>query len=365
MMRREYLFVLVTLCLCILGIVAVYSVDPLRDEGFGPKSFFGRQILWNVVGWALFLLFRFFDFQWLFRRSWLWYLLSVFSLGAVLVFGESDETGAKRWLFSRSVQPSEFAKLALLFFLSSYLSTNRDELDFWSLLVKSAFFAAVPALLVFLQPDLGTVLVLGVLWFGALFLGGWHRRKLGLLLGLVASLSPLSWFIMKDYQRKRVLAFLDPWQDPLGSGYNVVQSQIAIGSGGVLGQGWLSGKQTQLRFLPARYTDFIFAAFCEQFGFVGGMVLLTLFILFFWIVLETAQRVRNLEERFFASLFGILFLFQVGINVGMNLGIAPVTGIPLPFVSYGGSSLLVHLAGAGMIARLIWRTEQEERERWI
>ncbi len=363
-MRREYLLIIVTLLLCLLGVFAVYSADPQREEGFGTKSFFGRQILWNAVGWGLFCIFRFSDHKWFLKRGWLWYLLSLLALGVVLLFGESDETGAKRWLFSRSVQPSEFSKLALLLFLSFYLSQNRDNLGFWSLLVKSGFFSLIPAVLVFLQPDLGTALVLGVLWFGTLFVGGWQGKKIGVLLGIFAGLLPLSWFFLKDYQKKRILAFLDPWQDPLGSGYNVVQSQIAIGAGGLVGQGWLLGKQTQLRFLPARYTDFIFASWCEQLGFLGGITIIILFGILFWVVLDVAQRVKSLEDRLFAALFGVILLFQVGVNIGMNMGIAPVTGIPLPFVSYGGSSLLVNLVFIGIIARIASEAEGEGEKRW-
>jgi len=335
--------------LCLVGVLAVYSVDPMREEGWSVRSFSGRQVMWNVIGWSIFLFFAFLDYHFLVRGGWFFYLLMLLSLGGVLLFGTGDETGARRWLFSQSVQPAEFAKIFLVFFLSFYMSENREALDSYALLFKSGLLSLLPVVLVFAEPDLGTSLVLLVLWLGTLFVCGFGGRKLGTVFLGLGLLGSLGWLFLKDYQKKRIVAFLDPWKDPLGSGYNVLQSQIAIGAGGIAGQGWLSGKQSQLRFLPARHTDFIFASFCEQTGFLGGALILFLLGVFVWLSLRIARDAPDLEGKVLASLVGINFAFQVLVNVGMNMGVMPVTGIPLPFVSYGGSALIVNLVMVGLL----------------
>jgi len=329
--------------------VAIYSVDPAREAGWSMQSFFGRQFFWNVFGWSLFIFFALIDYRVLVKLGWLWYFLLLLALGAVLVFGESDETGARRWIFSQSVQPSEFAKIILPLFLSFYLSKNRENIPSYALLLKSGFWVFLPVGLIFLEPDLGTSLVLLVVWLGMLFISGFGRNHFALVgLGL-GGIGAVGWSFLKDYQKERLFTFLDPWKDPLGSGYNVLQSQIAIGAGGLGGQGWLSGKQSQLRFLPARHTDFIFASWCEQMGFLGGVALILLLGFFIWIMIRIARHAPDLEGKLLASLFGVIFVFQVLVNVGMNMGVMPVTGIPLPFVSYGGSALVVNVAIVGLL----------------
>lgn len=339
----------IVIALCLVGIMAVYSVDPLREEGWSMKSFYGRQVIWNIIGWSIFFLFAFLDYHFLTRTGWFFYLLMLLSLGGVLLFGRGDEAGARRWLFAQSVQPAEFAKIFLVLFLGFYLGEHHEEIDSYALLFKSGFLSLLPVLLVFAEPDLGTSLVLLVVWLGALFFCSFGGRKIGMVFLGLGVLGSLGWLFLKDYQKKRILAFFDPWRDPLGSGYNVLQSQIAIGAGGIAGQGWLSGKQSQLRFLPARHTDFIFASFCEQTGFLGGALVLFLLGMFVWISVRIARDAPDLEGKLLASLVGVVFAFQVLVNVGMNMGVMPVTGIPLPFISYGGSALLVNLAMVGLL----------------
>lgn len=348
-MGEDRVLIAVVVALCLVGILAVYSVDPMRGEGWGVRSFFGRQIIWNIAGWSLFLFFAFLDYRFLARGGWLFYLLMCLSLAGVLLFGTGDETGARRWLFSQSVQPAEFAKLFLVLFLGFYMNANKEEFDSYALLLKSGVLSLVPVALVFVEPDLGTSLVLLITWLGALFVCGFGGRKLGVVFGGLAVLGSSGWLFLKEYQKKRIMAFLNPWKDPLGSGYNVLQSQIAIGAGGLTGQGWLSGKQSQLRFLPARHTDFIFASFCEQTGFLGGSLILLLLGVLVWLSVRIARNALDLEGKIFASLIGVVFGFQFFVNTGMNMGIMPVTGIPLPFVSYGGSALLVNLAMVGLL----------------
>lgn len=364
-MDNAKVLVILVLVTCFLGVLAVYSVDPLRDEGWGTKSFFGRQIIWNVVGWIIFCLFAFSDYHLFVKGGWIFYLLMLLSLGGVLLFGGGSETGVRRWLFFQSVQPAEFAKLFLIIFLGFYMSENKEEVDSYALLLKSGILSLLAVILVFLEPDLGTSLTLLVVWLGALFVSGFGGKKLGVVFGGLGVFGSLGWIFLKDYQKKRIMAFINPLRDPLGSGYNVLQSQIAIGAGGLTGQGWLSGKQSQLRFLPARHTDFIFASFCEQMGFLGGALLLFLLGMFVWLAVRISQDALDLEGRFLASFIGVLFAFQVLVNVGMNMGIMPVTGIPLPFISYGGSALLVNLVMVGLLYNIanLKKKERLKRER--
>ncbi len=356
--------VLVLIALSLIGVLAVYSVDPLRGEGWG-ESLFSRQIIWNLIGWVAFLFFSQIDYYQLVKRGWLWYFLMVLSLGAVLIFGEGDETGSRRWLFSQSVQPSEGAKVALALFLAHYFSEQRESFDFWPLLIKSGILSFIPLVLIFEEPDLGSSLVLLVIWLGALFVCGFSAKKWAVIGGIGGGLLPLSWVFLEDYQKDRLLSFIDPGRDPLGSGYHILQSQIAIGAGGFTGQGWLSGTQSQLYFLPARHTDFIFASWCEQLGFLGGMVIIFLLGLLSYLFLVVALRSPNLEGKILASLLGISLIFQWTVNIGINLGVMPVTGIALPFISYGGRSLVVNLASAGLVYNISKSGGKESWKLWI
>ncbi|MGQ9473941.1 MAG: FtsW/RodA/SpoVE family cell cycle protein, partial [Candidatus Caldatribacteriaceae bacterium] len=193
--------VILVLFICFLGILAVYSVDPLREEGWGTKSFFGRQIIWNVVGWLLFCLLAFSDYHLFVKEGWVFYLLMLLSLGGVLIFGEGDEIGVRRWLFSQSVQPAEFAKLFLVIFLSFYMSENKEEVDSYALLLKSGMLSLLVVMLVFLEPDLGTSLTLLVVWLGALFVSGFEGKKLGVVFAGLGVFGSLGWVFLRDYQK--------------------------------------------------------------------------------------------------------------------------------------------------------------------
>lgn len=360
MTKRNWLL-LVTIILTVCGLFAVYSVDPLRDRGFSLESFYGRQTLWAAIGWLLFwLVVRKVEVDKFFEWKWVLYIFMLLVLIAVLLFGEGDEAGVKRWLFSKSVQPSEFAKLAFSFFLAGYLAEREEEFGCWSLFLKTLFLTGIPVFLIYLEPDLGTALVLVVIWFVALLLSGFSIRRILTIVALLAALFFLSWPFLKDYQKARLLVFINPQRDPLGSGYNVIQSLIAVGAGGFLGKGFLAGSQSQLRFLPAAYTDFIFASWCEQFGFVGGLLLIFLLAIMLYFVFSIARSVPEPEGKFAVVFLGSILLFQSAINIAMNLGWAPVTGIPLPFVSYGGSSLMMSLLSIAFIYRIAaWSIESE------
>lgn len=348
-MKTVKIFPFIILSLNVIGLLAVYSTDPLRGEAAFVQTFFGRQLVWCLMGWFIFWGISRIHYHWFIKLGWMLYLIVILSLIAVLLFGSGDDIGARRWLFFRSVQPSEFSKVGMAIFLAAFLSAQPEDCGSWQLLLKASLLSIIPTGLIFLEPDLGTALVIIILWFSALFFCGFHWKKiLAVFAGLVGFI-PIFWLFLHDYQKKRLLAFFAPQSDPLGTGYNVLQSQIAIGAGGFFGKGWLSGTQSQLRFLPAHYTDFIFASWCEQWGFVGGVIILALFFWLIWSIFRIGIETPDLEGKILTTLFGSMFVFQVMINVGMNMGVMPITGIPLPFISYGGSSLFINMIAMGMV----------------
>ncbi|HAX98956.1 MAG TPA: rod shape-determining protein RodA [Candidatus Atribacteria bacterium] len=349
LMKTVKIFPFIILSLNVIGLLAVYSTDPLRGEAAFVQTFFGRQLVWCLMGWFIFWGISRIHYHWFIKLGWMLYLIVILSLIAVLLFGSGDDIGARRWLFFRSVQPSEFSKVGMAIFLAAFLSAQPEDCGSWQLLLKASLLSIIPTGLIFLEPDLGTALVIIILWFSALFFCGFHWKKiLAVFAGLVGFI-PIFWLFLHDYQKKRLLAFFAPQSDPLGTGYNVLQSQIAIGAGGFFGKGWLSGTQSQLRFLPAHYTDFIFASWCEQWGFVGGVIILALFFWLIWSIFRIGIETPDLEGKILTTLFGSMFVFQVMINVGMNMGVMPITGIPLPFISYGGSSLFINMIAMGMV----------------
>lgn len=348
-MKMVKMFPVIILSLNIIGLMAVYSTDPLRGEAAFIQTFFGRQLVWCLLGWLVFWGISHIHYHWFIKLEWILYLIIILSLSAVLFFGSGDDVGARRWLFFRSVQPSEFSKVGFIVFLAAFLSAQSEDYGSWQLLLKTSLLSIIPTGLIFLEPDLGTALVIIVLWFSALFFCGFQWKKiLAVFAGLIGCV-PIFWLVLHDYQKKRLLSFFAPQSDPLGTGYNVLQSQITIGAGGFFGKGWLSGTQSQLRFLPAHYTDFIFASWCEQLGFIGGVIILVLFFWLIWSIFRIGIETHDLEGKILTSLLGSMLVFQVLINVGMNMGVMPVTGIPLPFISYGGSSFFINMLAMGMV----------------
>ena len=280
---------------------------------------------------------------------WL-YLGGVALLVAVMFFGEVGK-GAQRWLnlgFIR-FQPSEILKLAVPMIVAAYLANRVLPVGLKELLV-SAVIVAVPVLLIARQPDLGTAILVGSAGFFVLFLAGVRWRvmiSLGVLLSLMA---PLMWkFALHDYQRKRILTLLDPESDPLGSGYHIIQSKIAIGSGGVYGKGWLNGTQSQLDFIPERSTDFIFSVFGEEFGFLGSVVLLLIYLAIIFRGLYIAAHSTETYGRLLAGALSLTFFVYLFVNTGMVAGMLPVVGVPLPLISYGGTSMVTLMMGFGLI----------------
>jgi rod shape determining protein RodA len=277
------------------------------------------------------------------------YVIGLALLVAVALFGDVVN-GARRWLHVgvTRFQPSEMMKLALPLMLAWYFHRRESTLrlrDF----ALAALLLAIPFGLIVRQPDLGTAALVGAAGFYVIFFAGISWRVLGGLAGLfVVALFPL-WGMLHDYQRKRVLTLLDPAQDPLGSGYHIIQSTIAVGSGGIAGKGWLNGTQAHLEFIPERHTDFIFAVYSEEFGLIGNLVLLALYALLIGRGLVIAANAATLFARLMAGSVTLMFFTYAFVNMGMVSGILPVVGVPLPFLSYGGTALLTLFIGAGIL----------------
>ena len=280
----------------------------------------------------------------------LWfYLVSLGLLVMVLFFGEMGK-GAQRWLGLGPFrfQPSELMKLALPMVIALHLSKNTPPPSVKKVFVVLLFISA-PVLLVAKQPDLGTAMLIAVSGFAVLFIAGISWKLLAGFAVVALSSAPVIWNLMHDYQRNRVLTFLDPEQDPLGSGYHIIQSKIAIGSGGLYGKGWLNGTQSHLEFLPERSTDFIFAVFCEEFGLIGVLVLVSLYLF----IIARGLYISLQSQHLYGKLLGVGviagFFVYIAVNMGMVSGQLPVVGIPLPLISHGGTSMMTIMAGFGIL----------------
>jgi rod shape determining protein RodA len=282
------------------------------------------------------------------------FALPAFAVGlallvAVALFGDVVN-GARRWLHVgvTRFQPSEVMKLALPMMLAWYFHKNESTLRLRDFAV-AAVILAVPLGLILRQPDLGTAGLVGTAGFFVIFFAGVSWKLLGAIVAAGAAALPLLWGFMHDYQRRRVLTLLDPTQDPLGAGYHIIQSTIAVGSGGLSGKGWLNGTQAHLEFIPERHTDFIFAVFSEEFGLIGNLVLLVLYSLLVARGLVIARDAATLFGRLLAGSIALQFFVYAFVNMGMVSGILPVVGVPLPFLSYGGTALLTLFIGVGML----------------
>lgn len=342
----DWLVVVAASLITILGIFTMYGFS--EGGGFGK-----RQIIWLLISLGVFFIASQFEYRVLRRTSAVVgiYGSTLVLLVLVTILGNVVK-GAQSWfsLGFASFQPTDLAKLALIFLLAKYLAKRHVEIAHIRHIIVSGVYALIPTVLVLMQPDLGSALVLSGIWFCLVLVSGISKKHLALVIGGALISFILAWmFVFAPYQKDRIKTFIDPLSDIRGSGYNVYQSQIAIGSGGVLGKGVGFGTQSRLEFLPEHQTDFIFAAFSEEWGFIGVFVLLALFLLLIWRLLLIALRAASNFELF--CVLGVLFFFLIHIvvNVGMNLGIMPVTGIPLPFMSYGGSHLLTEWLALGVI----------------
>jgi rod shape determining protein RodA len=318
-----------------------------------------RQLIWFLVGLVALILLGSLDYRRLVRAAPAIYLLGLIGLAAVFVLGRTV-SGARRWVVfgPLSIQPSELFKVCFLLMVVWAITSRWAQPVGKTTLVLTLPILAVPTVLIIKQPDLGTALLL-VPVLAILLIGAGMRLKLlgGLALASLAAM-PLAWFALKEYQRERILVFLDPFRDPLGSAYNVIQAKIAIGSGQLLGKGVAGATQSRLAFLPERHTDFIFAVFAEMWGFVGCLVLLFCYVLLLLRGFDIAASAREPVGRLLALGATSLIAAQVLINVGMVTGLLPVVGIPLPMMSYGGSSMVASFMTLGLLLSVRMRQFQ-------
>jgi len=331
-----------------IGLTSLLSTKP---------ALFWHQLVWIVLGVGIAMLVAVVDVRsFLGRRSFVFgmYLFSLFLLGLTYVFAPVIK-GNRAWIFIGpfQFQPSEFAKIALIAMLSYFFSKRHIGIAHWRTLFTSLVYAGIPALIIAIQPEMGSALLLGVVWFGFVVFSGLPLRHFVIFLLVAALLGAGMWtFVLKGYQKDRIITLIDPNRDPLGASYNVIQSKIAVGSGGVWGQGFGQGTQVQLGFLPEAQNDFIVAAIAEEGGLVGSLILLGAFLWMIWRLLIIGQRIDGNTGKFFCLGTAILFTAQFVFNAGSALGLFPVVGVTFPFVSYGGSSITADFLLIGVIQSL-------------
>jgi rod shape determining protein RodA len=338
--------------------ILIISVFSLVVNYFLVPNLFYQQLFYIILGLGVFFVFSRLDFRIWERLGWLGFLGSIIFLLTPLIFGTVTR-GAVRWIRigSFTVQPSELVKPFLIAFFSSFFA-GEEKIKFKKVLA-GLLLLLIPAILIFIQPDLGSSLVLVISILGILLAAGLPLKFFLGMGGTILAFLPLAWkFLLKDYQKDRVLSFLDPHSDPLGRGYNLIQSTVTVGAGKFFGRGLGKGTQSGLQFLPERHTDFMFASFAENFGFFGVLIFLGVFAVLLWRILKIANKTDNN----FAFLFGCgvfcLIFAQGFINIGMNLGLLPVTGIPLPLLSYGGSSFLATMIMLGILENICYNSRR-------
>ncbi|MBE3091061.1 MAG: rod shape-determining protein RodA [Candidatus Atribacteria bacterium] len=337
--------------LCFYGLLVLFSSTRLAvTTGSDPYFFVKRQSLWVLSGFIFLTIIMFIDYHNLERYSKVIYFGAIVLLMMVIISGRSTY-GARRWLAIGpfDFQPSEFAKIALIMFLADFLSKNKLKFDNFLYYLLPFIYTGLLMLLVFVQPDLGTSLVYLAILIIMLFVAGIKIKFLVFTFFAGISSVPVLWIFLKDYQKNRLILFLNPNLDPLGGGYNVIQSRIAIGSGGFLGNGIFRGLQSQLNFLPAQHTDFIFSVVGEELGFVGTILLLGLYAIVLWRGIKIALEARDLLGSLLATGAVSFLFFHIVVNIGMAMGMLPATGLPLPFLSYGGSFMISNLMAIGIL----------------
>jgi rod shape determining protein RodA len=346
-----------------IGLVMAYtnSVEA-GSSALGSGSTFLRGLMWAAIALVVFVTVSVFDYKWLKTFVWPIYFANLGLLALTLFVGDGVG-GAARWIYVGpfAFQFSELAKILMIVVLANYLGARAGKLDSLPAILGACLLIVPPGILVMAQPDLGTSLVFGAILAGMLFMSGASLKWLAILTAGVIAAVPIAWtHVLRDYQKERLLAFLNPTQDLQGSGYQLYQSQIAVGSGGIFGKGLTNGTQNSLDFLPVQNTDFVFAILAEELGFIGAVVVVGLFVILLWRILVSAWRSKDPFGMMFGTGLAAMILFQLVINIGMVIGIMPITGIPLPFVTHGGASLISIAAGLGILESINIRQGRAE-----
>jgi len=354
--KSDWTLSVVVLFLILYGLAAIYSIEAAAED---PDFLnFKKQLVFVLIGIVLYFLFSFLDYRMLKTYSFIFFFSGIVLLISVLLVGETIR-GTKGWfvLFStQGFQPVEIVKIIMVIILSKLLVDWKGQLERWRSFIVYSAIAFSLIILVLLQPDVGSAIILIGIFLGMLFLAKTRKSfVISVVIVLIIAVT-ISWlFVFQDYQKERILTFFDPSRDPWGSGYNITQSIIAVGSGNIFGRGLGLGSQSRLDFLPAQETDFIFAVVAEELGFVGTLLLVVFFIILFYRMIKIARLAKDDFGLFLAGGFAIYLLIQTFINIGMNIGIMPIAGVPLPLVSYGGSSLIASFIVMGILQSIVIR----------
>jgi len=347
--RIDWLLFVFVLPIVVAGLVTMKSFSSLE----GGSGFFDKQIIWVLIGLAIFFVFSFIDFRFLKRTDVLVFIFAINALALLLLFVLGNIShGAQSWfdfgLFS--FQPVDTMKLILVLILAKYFSRRHVEIRDIKHIFISGFYAFIPFVLVLFQPDFGSAMIIFFIWLGMVLVSGISKVHLLLVFSAGVFLFMFFWFmVFAPYQKARILNFVNPLADIHGTGYNAFQSTIAVGSGEIFGKGLGFGTQSRLKFLPQPQSDFIFAAYAEEWGFIGSILVLSLYALVIWRVLGSAVLGAFNFEILFGMGVAIFFMSHILVNIAMNLGLMPVTGIPLPFMSYGGSHILTEFSALGIL----------------
>lgn len=358
----DWITFLIILVLTVIGITTIFSATrPPLDIG-EHKPFYIKQIIWLVISITALIIVVIFDYSCFYKISYPLYIFGIIAL-IVATFAGKTTMGAQRWidLGLFSFQPSEFFRVIFIIAFSTYL-TNIRVLTNLNLIKGLFLFLIVPVILLLKQPDLGTAIILVTIFMSLSLIKGVSKKVIVAVIILsiisVPFLGNIFWEGLRDYQKNRIIAFIDPNVDPSGIGYHINQSKISIGSGGFSGKGYLDGTQGPLRFLPEKHTDFIFSVFAEEWGFIGSIFLFLLYLVLFLRAIDTSLKAKDEFGRLVSIGITVMFLIYFSVNIAMTLGMAPVVGVPLPFVSYGGTALLSNFIAAAILMNIRMRRFQ-------